>query len=337
VGAVVEYTCSLTEVTADFTNVATVEGTPPVGPPTTDEDPSSVDVIPLGAIGDYVWLDGNANGLQDAGEEGIPGVAVTLHAADGSLLATTSTDATGYYGFNNLLPDSYYVEFAGQPGLRFSLAGQGGDDTVDSDALAPTLTLSVDDDDVEVKLGERITYTLAYANADPALGAANVVLSATIPTGTTFVSAASTTGWACVGGVCTYNVGTLAAGINGTVSLVVELGADDALVPEVLSLQAAISQGTAGPTRVILLGAGETFLHLDAGLSPYSVLSESTPRTPVPTGEGPTEQPRGPMRIFVPMVRMGQGTAAAESAAEAVPAMPPPRLYVPCLISRTQR
>ena len=43
--AVESYTCSLADVKSDFTNVATVKGTPPVGPDVTDNDPSSVDVI----------------------------------------------------------------------------------------------------------------------------------------------------------------------------------------------------------------------------------------------------------------------------------------------------
>jgi large repetitive protein len=43
-GASDTYTCSLV-ASADMTNVATVTGTPPVGPDVTDTDPSSVDVI----------------------------------------------------------------------------------------------------------------------------------------------------------------------------------------------------------------------------------------------------------------------------------------------------
>ena len=43
-GANTTYTCTVTAA-ADFTNVATVTGTPPVGPDVTDTDPSSVDVI----------------------------------------------------------------------------------------------------------------------------------------------------------------------------------------------------------------------------------------------------------------------------------------------------
>jgi uncharacterized repeat protein (TIGR01451 family) len=44
-GQSTSYTCSVSNVTADFTNVATATGTPPVGPPVTDDDDAVVDVI----------------------------------------------------------------------------------------------------------------------------------------------------------------------------------------------------------------------------------------------------------------------------------------------------
>ena len=50
-------------------------------------------------LGDTVFLDGNGNGLQDAGEPGIPGVALNLRDAAGALLGTTTTSSTGAYAF----------------------------------------------------------------------------------------------------------------------------------------------------------------------------------------------------------------------------------------------
>ncbi len=46
----------------------------------TDNDDATVVVVtgPLGSLGDRVWFDANANGVQDAGESGITGVKVTL-------------------------------------------------------------------------------------------------------------------------------------------------------------------------------------------------------------------------------------------------------------------
>jgi len=57
----------------------------------------------LGRIGDTVYCDANANGLQDPGEAGIPGVKVTLLCKDANsnivASATATTDANGNYLF----------------------------------------------------------------------------------------------------------------------------------------------------------------------------------------------------------------------------------------------
>ena len=63
-----------------------------------------------GAIGDRVWLDENSDGVQDAGEAGIPNVTVRLIAADGvTVLATTVTDSEGHYLFPSRTANTYTV------------------------------------------------------------------------------------------------------------------------------------------------------------------------------------------------------------------------------------
>ncbi|RZA31263.1 MAG: hypothetical protein EOP92_32085, partial [Lysobacteraceae bacterium] len=74
------------------------------------------------AIGDRVWHDANANGIQDAGEQGIAGVTVKLvrdQNLDGDFddageqLGTTTTDASGNYMFKGLTPSlNYQVSFS---------------------------------------------------------------------------------------------------------------------------------------------------------------------------------------------------------------------------------
>ena len=54
------------------------------------------------AIGDRVWIDGNHNGIQDAGEPGVPGVGVQLKDAAGATIGHTVTDANGLYLFDRL-------------------------------------------------------------------------------------------------------------------------------------------------------------------------------------------------------------------------------------------
>lgn len=62
----------------------------------------------LAAIGNYVWIDENADGVQDAGESGIAGVTVELK--DGAaVIATTTTDANGGYIFTDVVPGTYEV------------------------------------------------------------------------------------------------------------------------------------------------------------------------------------------------------------------------------------
>jgi uncharacterized repeat protein (TIGR01451 family) len=62
-------------------------------------------------VGDFVWNDVNANGCQDAGEVGIPGVTLTLTGTNGSGVAVTdhaTTDGTGHYLFTEA-PGTYTV------------------------------------------------------------------------------------------------------------------------------------------------------------------------------------------------------------------------------------
>jgi hypothetical protein len=90
------------------------------------------------ALGDRVWLDQNANGIQDAGEPGVPNVVVNLRDCAGTILATTTTDANGLYLFSALAPGNYNVQFILPAGYLFSMADQGTDDAKDSDANPAT-------------------------------------------------------------------------------------------------------------------------------------------------------------------------------------------------------
>lgn len=70
------------------------------------------------SIGDYVWLDLNEDGVQDAGENGIPDVTLALYLdSDGdgvidpedTLIATDTTDSSGNYLFTGLTNGNYIV------------------------------------------------------------------------------------------------------------------------------------------------------------------------------------------------------------------------------------
>ena len=93
----------------------------------------------LASIGDFVWNDLNANGIQDTGEIGIPGATVNLLNSSGTQLATTTTNASGFYSFTNLVPGSYIIEVIKPAAYSsFSLKNQGGNTATDSNITPAT-------------------------------------------------------------------------------------------------------------------------------------------------------------------------------------------------------
>jgi YVTN family beta-propeller protein len=104
--------------------------TPPTATPTATATATSIPA----ALGDYVWLDENRDGVQDSTDPGFSGVVVRLYDPLGVLLRVTATDISGYYLFANLPPGDYCVEFARPGGYLFSPQNQGTDDARDSDA-----------------------------------------------------------------------------------------------------------------------------------------------------------------------------------------------------------
>jgi hypothetical protein len=99
----------------DYVNLGSVTGIPV--PPSAGTLPNPVDDDPSGyrplvaSIGDRVWLDSDANGAQDPGEPGVPGVTVRLLTTSDVVVATTTTDADGIYAFTGLDPATYVLEF----------------------------------------------------------------------------------------------------------------------------------------------------------------------------------------------------------------------------------
>jgi serine-aspartate repeat-containing protein C/D/E len=95
-------------------------------------------------IGDFVWEDLNANGIQDPGEPGIEGVTVNLvgpgpdcvcNTEDDVVVDTEVTDEDGYYLFPVVTPynEWYRVQFVAPTDFEFTLPNQGDDDSRDSD------------------------------------------------------------------------------------------------------------------------------------------------------------------------------------------------------------
>ncbi len=89
----------------------------------------------------------------------------------------------------------------------------------------PDLTLTKDDGGVSATPGGVIAYTLSYANVGNG-PAANVLITETVPTNTTFNLGASSSGWTCADGspattTCTFPIANLPAGDSGSVTFAV--------------------------------------------------------------------------------------------------------------------
>lgn len=148
-GATTTCTHDGTAVGGTYRNLGSVVATPiPVeGNLLTDVDDSNPSgyIGTLAAIGDFVWEDLNANGIQEAGEPPIANVTVRLLDASGAVVKTTTTDATGHYLFSELNPGVYQIEFVAPAGYTLTTPNVPSDDAKDSDAAATTLRTSLTD------------------------------------------------------------------------------------------------------------------------------------------------------------------------------------------------
>lgn len=97
----------------------------------------NVGTIEACEIGDTVWLDSNANGLQDYREPLLEGVQITLLSVDaeGNMtpVATTLSDQYGYYHFRNLRPGDYVLRLDAQPGDELTIRFGAPLGEIDSD------------------------------------------------------------------------------------------------------------------------------------------------------------------------------------------------------------
>ena len=97
-----------------------------------------------GRIGDFVWHDQNANGIQESGEPGIEGATVEL-MRDTTVVATALTNSNGFYTFE-VAPGTYTLRFT-KPSAYSSVSPTDATiDTLDSDGLttAPFRVVSND-------------------------------------------------------------------------------------------------------------------------------------------------------------------------------------------------
>src|SRR5699024_7448692 len=103
-----------------------------------DEDPTTYEADPTYAIGDYVWIDENGNGIQDEGETPLEDVTVVLYDGEGNELDRTETDEHGRYIFDKLPAGEYEValELSDEQAELYEFTGltQGDGPAQDSNA-----------------------------------------------------------------------------------------------------------------------------------------------------------------------------------------------------------
>ena len=93
-------------------------------------------------IGDFVWIDSNNNGAQDAGELGIEEIEVTITSENGIIEKTAMSNAEGFYQFIDLPAGKYRVCVNLPSGFHFAKSNIGTDQLdSDVDSLGCTLLL----------------------------------------------------------------------------------------------------------------------------------------------------------------------------------------------------
>ena len=120
-------------VSTQFVNTATATNnqTPPQSALVTN-------VSVANSVGDYVWRDVVADGVQSLVEPEMSNVVVKLYDSSTNLVLTTTSGVTGAYAFTNLPSGSYFLEFVTPTNFLPTTPDQGGDDALDSDIATNT-------------------------------------------------------------------------------------------------------------------------------------------------------------------------------------------------------
>ena len=99
--------------------------------------PALAQTVRSASVGDFIWLDADADGRQSPGEGGLPGATVSLFLADGrtparddtgEVTALIRTNAKGRYVFPDLPPGDYVVRVLPPAGYIVTLLGGADED-----------------------------------------------------------------------------------------------------------------------------------------------------------------------------------------------------------------
>lgn len=234
-------------------------------------------------VGNYVWYDIDEDGVQDAGEKGISGVTVTLYNLAGDIVATTITDADGFYTFTDVVPGTYTIGFTTPPGLAITVNNGSIDNPGNSDAnplsgMTTSFTVVAGDDITYIDagmysisnnfpllggLGDKVWYDMNQNGlqdaGEPAVPGVTVTLYQA--DGITVIATKTTDGFG------NYIFNSLAAGqyVVGFSNLPASYQFTTANAGTDSTLNSDADAGT-GKTAVISLGAGQYNMTYDAGI-----------------------------------------------------------------------
>lgn len=230
-------------------------------------------------VGNYVWFDTNADGIQDANEVGISGVTVTLYNNANEPIATTITDANGQYLFTNVTPGTYSVGFTSPVGMILSPNNGGVSTTDNSDAnlstgMTGTFVVNAGDNITYVdagftpqpsttaSLGDKVWYDVNQNGVQDAgeLGVEGVTVTLFQSNGTSIIAATVTDAYG------NYSFNNLAAGqyVVGFTNLPI-----DYVLTSTTGTNATTNSDantTTAKTSIIDLSAGEHDMTWDAGI-----------------------------------------------------------------------
>ncbi len=251
-----KYCVDVTDTAGKLTGAVLTGGTDPHGPVDLAAGEVYLDAdfgyqIPActGQVGDLVFYDTNRNGVFEPGlgEVGISGVTVSLLKGD-AIVATVVTGANGNYLFTGLCDGEYqvvvtdlngrlmgYTQTYGLPNADnngqvspFNVTITGGSSILYADfgyADGHLLTVSKTNNipfGQPVEAGAEMVYTISYSVSGREI-APNVVLRDQLPTQVDFVAASDGGVYDGVLRVVTWNLGDLAPGSSGTVTLTVRV------------------------------------------------------------------------------------------------------------------
>lgn len=132
-----------------------------------------------GILGDRIWDDRNANGVQDIGEPSLAGTTVVLlSGCTGSTpLATTNANVNGDYLFSNLDAGQYRIQVTAPAGYIFTLQNAILDDDYDSDVdsagISDCITLGTDEEIYRLDAGLLEGIASTATNTPPPATATN--------------------------------------------------------------------------------------------------------------------------------------------------------------------